>query len=115
MVVDYLIIPNNVIFLESENWDLEEWDEDRKDKPDVYHSHIWSGGKLLHNADEKCCQHQHYCYIYSESSFKEELFEEGGAVANEDEEDRGKVGGEDLIGQPPFEDDLHLDPKVGII
>ena len=115
MVVDFLFLLNIVKLLECENSNLKEGDDDAKDEPDIHHPHIRSWGKFLHNADENCCHHQHHSQVHGESGFKEELLKERCAVANKNEEDCGKVGGEDLISEPSFKDYLHLDSKVGII
>ena len=115
MVVDFLFLINIVQLLECENSNLKEGDNDAKDEPDIHHPNIRSWWKFLHNADKKCRHHQHHSQVYSQCRFKKELLKKSCAVANKNEEDCGKVCGEDLIGQPSLKDDLHLDSKVSIL
>ena len=59
------------------------------------------------------------CYDYSASlhcdgGLEVEPLEVSGGVADTDQEEGGEEGGEDLVGEPPLEPDLHLDSFISI-
>ena len=114
MMVDGLFLLHIVIFLDCQDSNLQEWNQNPIDKPDVHHSDVGGGRKLLHDTDEEGCNHQHDRQIDRECCLKEELFEECCSVDNPHEKKGRKVGGEDLIGQSSFEYDLHLHTLVSI-
>ena len=58
--------------------------------------------------DEKCGGDQHHGQVHGDGGLKVESLEVGGGVADTEEEEGGKVGGQQLIDKSPLELDFHL-------
>ena len=58
--------------------------------------------------DEEGSCYQHHGKIDSHSSLEVEVLELGGGVADEEKEDGGKIGGQELVYYSSLESDLHL-------
>ena len=64
-----------------------------KDKPDIYHLDISCLGEGARHADEDGGQHQLAGQVHSHYGFKEELFEEVCRIDDDNDKNRGEVGG----------------------
>ena len=80
-----------------------------KDEEYVNHLHVGSGRKHLHDSHEDGGHDQHGGQVDTQSRLKEVRLEEGGGVSDQDEKDRGKVGGHHLVHDLPLEYNGHLD------
>ena len=58
--------------------------------------------------DEECCGDQHHSKVHRHRGLKVERFEKGGGIGDEEQEEGGEVGGQQLVDQPPLEHYLHL-------
>ena len=58
--------------------------------------------------DEKCGGDQHHGQVHGDGGLEVESLEVGGGVADTEEEEGGKVGGQQLIDKSPLELDFHL-------
>ena len=87
--------------------DLKEGDHQTADQPDVDHLHVRGGGQLLYLAGEDSGHHQHDGQVHGNSVAKEIFVKEDGGEGDEEQEDGGKVGGQQLSGHLPLEDNGH--------
>ena len=58
--------------------------------------------------DEECGGDQHHGEVHSHGGLEVERLEVGGCVADTEEEDGGKVGGQQFIGNSSLELNLHF-------
>ena len=58
--------------------------------------------------DEKCGGDQHHGQVHGDGGLEVESLEVGGGVADTEEEEGGKVGGQQLIDKSPLELYLHF-------
>ena len=63
--------------------------------------------------DEEGGCDQHNGEVHCHRSFEVERFKECCGVGDQEKEEGGEVGGQQLIREPPFEHDLHLDAGAG--
>ena len=63
--------------------------------------------------DEEGGCDQHNREVHRHRGLEVERFKECCGVWDQEKEKGGEVGGQQLIGQPPFEHDLHLDAGTG--
>ena len=63
---------------------------------------------MLLRPDEESGGDQQDGQVDSDSSFKVDGLEEGGGIAHEHQEERWKVGGQQLVGETTLEHYLHL-------
>ena len=66
------------------------------------------GDRVAFLPDKQSGEHEHGGQVDGESCFKIELFEEGGGIDDEQEEEGGKVCGQELIGQHTLEYYFHF-------
>ena len=86
----------------------------REYKPDVYHLDIGGGGQRLGHADEEGGQHQQRGQVHRHHRLEVERLEEGGGVDDEENQDRGEVGGEHFIDDPPVHNNLQINSSTRI-
>ena len=86
----------------------------REYKPDVYHLDIGGGGQRLGHADEEGGQHQQRGQVHRHHRLEVEGLEEGGGVHDEENQDRGQVGGEHFIDDPPVHHNLQINSSTRI-
>ena len=87
---------------------LDERNQLGKDEPTLHQLHIRRECQLVHHADQQGCHRQHHRQVHRDRRVEEVWQpEEGGGVADCDEEEGGEEGHEGLLGEPPLEDDLH--------
>ena len=79
---------------------LSKWDQLRENQPNINHLDIRCRRKRFRNADKEGCQNELRSQVYCDYSLKEERFEEVCGIDNGKDEDRGEVGGENLINYP---------------
>ena len=65
--------------------------------------------------DEKCCRHQHHSQVHRDGRLKVESLEFSGGVADKEEEEGGKVGGQQLIDNSSLESYFHLQTLFVVI
>ena len=63
---------------------------------------------LQFSPDEECGGDQHDSEVHSHGGLEVESLEVSGGVADTEEEEGGKVGGQQLIDNPPLELHLHF-------
>ena len=86
---------------------LGEGDHQAEDQPQVDHLHVRGGGQLLYLAREDGGHHQHDGQVYSYGIAEEVFVEEDGGVGDEEQEDGGKVGGQQLCCNLPLQFQSH--------
>ena len=79
------IFLDSSLFPDSEQYNLSKRDQLAKDKPDINHLDIGSGGQLLIDTDEDCGQHQHGRQVHTQGSFKKHGLEECGGIGDRDQ------------------------------
>ena len=62
----------------------------------------------MNSPNEESGGDQQYGQVDCHCGLKVERFEECGGVGHQQQEEGGEVGGQQLVGQPPLEHDLHL-------
>ena len=62
----------------------------------------------MNSPDEESGGDQQNGQVDCHCCLKVERFEECGGVGHQQQEEGGEVGGQQLVGQPPLEHDLHL-------
>ena len=82
---------------------FKEGDYEAKDQPDVDHLHVRGGGQLLDLAGEDGGHHQHDGQVHSDGIAKQGFVKEDGDEGDEEQEDGGEVGGQQLSGHLPLE------------
>ena len=93
--------------------DLKEGDNQAEDQPYVDHFHVGGGGQLLYLAGEDGGHHQHDGQVNSDDIGKEVSVKEDGDKGDEEQEDGGEVGGQQLSGNLPLQlqgHDHHVSP-----
>ena len=94
-----------------------ERDHQSKDQPVLDPLDVGGGGQLVEDTDQQGGDRQHHREVHRDRSVEElRQLEEGGDVAEEDEEKRGKEGVYRFNGQSSLERDLHLNNRfIGIL
>ena len=87
--------------------DFKEGDNQAEDQPDVDHFHVRGGGQLLYLAGEDGGHHQHDGQVHGNGIAKEVFVKEDGDEGDEEQEDGGEEGGQQLGGDLPLQDDGH--------
>ena len=94
---------------DSDKESLGEWDHLSKDQPVLDPLEVGGGGQLVEDADQQGGDRQHHREVHRDGGVEElRQLEEGGDVAEDDQEERGKEGVFRLNGQSSLERDLHL-------
>ena len=83
--------------------DFEEGDNQAEDQPDVDELHVRGGGQLLYLAGEDGGHHQHDGQVHSNDIAEQVLVKEDGDQGDEEQEDGGEVGGQQLCDNLPFQ------------
>ena len=86
---------------------LKEGDNQAEDQPDVDHLHVRSGRQLHYLAGEDGGHHQHDGQVHGDGVAKQALVKEDGDKGDEEQEDGGKVGGQQLCGNLPLQHNRH--------
>ena len=86
----------------------------RKYEPDVDHLDVGGLGQAAGDADEQCGQHQEGGQVHRHRRLEEEVLEEVGRVDYGEDEDGGKVDGQDGVQDSSLEDQGHLDSLVPV-
>ena len=68
--------------------------------------HFYTGSKYI--PDEEGGRHQHHSQVHSDGSLEVESLEFSGGVADKEEEEGGKIGGQKLIDNSSLESYFHL-------
>ena len=68
--------------------------------------------KMSVSPDEESCSHQHDGEVHCHGGLEIERFEVSGGVADTEEEEGGKVGGQQLIDESSLEFYLHFYAKI---
>ena len=84
----------------------------REDEPDINHLDIGGGRQRLGHADEECGQHQQRGQVHRHHRLEVERLEEGGGVHDEENQDRGQIGGEHFIDDPPVHHNLQINSSI---
>ena len=87
--------------------DFKEGNNQAKDQPDVDHLHVRGGGQLLNLAGKDGGHHQHNGQVDRNRVCKEVRLKEDGDEGDEQQEDGGQEGGQQLGGNLPFQQNLH--------
>ena len=95
--------------------DFEEGDDQTEDQPDVDHLHVRGGGQLLYLAGEDGGHHQHDGQVHSDGITEQTWVEEDGDVGDEEQEDGGEVGGQQLGGHLPLQLQGHVDQVASVV
>ena len=85
--------------------DFKEGDNQAEDQPDVDHLHVRGGGQLLYFAGEDSRHHQHDGQVHRNSIREKVFFKEDGGEGDEEQQDGGEVGGQQLCGNLPLQHD----------
>ena len=72
----------------------------RENQPNINHLDIRSRRKRFRDTDKEGCQHELRGEVNCDHSLEEKWFEEVCGVNNGKDEDRGEVGGENLVDYP---------------
>ena len=83
--------------------DFKEGDNQAEDQPDVNHLHVRGGGQLLYLAGEDGGHHQHDGQVHSNGIAKQVFVKEDGDKGDEEQEDGGEVGGQQLCSNLPLQ------------
>ena len=88
--------------------DFEKGDKQGEDQPDIDHLHVGGGGQFLYLAGEDGGHHQHDGEVHLSGITKKLSVKEDGGEADEEQEDGGEVGGQQLCGNLPLQLQGHV-------
>ena len=87
---------------------FKEGDNQAEDQPDVDHLHVRSGRQLHNLAGEDGGHHQHDGQVHGDGVAKQALVKEDGDKCDEEQQDGGEVGGQQLCGNLPLQFQGHV-------
>ena len=88
--------------------DFKEGDNQAEDQPDVDHLHVRGGRQFHYLAGEYGRHHQHNGQVHLRGITKELSVKEDGGEADEEQEDGGQVGGQQLCRNLPLQFEGHV-------
>ena len=86
-----------------------------KDKPDINHLDISSGGKALRHTDEESGQDKEWSKVDCDNSLKKEVFEEVCGVDNNEDKYSRQINCENCIVDSSSESEFYVNPILFIV